>query len=62
MWCGDDLKLEPTLNEKDAPELSKQLSREEVTKNIMMDAETADFSIRCMAKTSRVHKSVLCQG
>ena len=40
--------------------LSSQETLPKVTKAIMADVETADFTMRCPTKTFRVHKTFLC--
>ena len=63
---GDIFKLEVsvTVHSKDSPEVPTSLRPEylmtSVTLPIMMDEDTADFSLRCNTKTFRVHKNFLC--
>jgi len=67
---GDTLKLEVsvTLHVKDkpAPEVPVSLSPDyavtSINRPIMMDEDTADFSLRCQTKTFRVHRNFLCNG
>ena len=49
---------------KPIPELPKSLGSEvtipALTKAIMLDEDTADFTVRCEAKEFKVHKNFLC--